>query len=397
MGLSDIVVYAGFHRDVRDYVSVFDVGYILSDAVETVSNAAREMLAMGVPLISSSYSGLTVNVDHSVNGFLVEPGRTEPVVESMIRFMDMDTETMAAFRDHARNIAVERFDLNKKMDELGSPVPKPVKIVVMTEVIHIGWPQLALGLLFVLGAGAASMYYGLGLEKNLACCGGGAHFCPASHPRLRAAFPLRHRPDCSHPACVRLHDLFRSLDHSRPGQGKADSFSWCRFLSACCFRTALVSILVTGVVVGADPWWKPQYFIPLAGMVIGNSMNAIAIALDRLVSDLRARRAEVEMKLCLGADVSEASTEMVAGAMKAGMIPSINGMMAVGIVFIPGMMTGQILAGADPLEAIRYQIVVMLMIVGSTALGSMLVVRLVRRRCFGPGQQLLLRPQHTKG
>jgi putative ABC transport system permease protein len=75
------------------------------------------------------------------------------------------------------------------------------------------------------------------------------------------------------------------------------------------------------------------------------------------------------------------------------MIPSINSLMGVGIVFIPGMMTGQILAGADPLVAIRYQIVVMIMLVGATVIGSLMVVLLVRKLCFGTGGQLLLRPK----
>ena len=126
-------------------------------------------------------------------------------------------------------------------------------------------------------------------------------------------------------------------------------------------------------------------------MIIGNSMNAIAIALERLLGDLRERRAEVEMKLCLGADYKEASQDIVRNAMRSGMIPSINSLMGVGIVFIPGMMTGQILAGADPLIAIRYQIVVMVMLVGATAVGSLLVVLLVRKMCFGSGAQLLLK------
>jgi len=76
------------------------------------------------------------------------------------------------------------------------------------------------------------------------------------------------------------------------------------------------------------------------------------------------------------------------------MIPSINFMMGVGVVFIPGMMTGQILAGADPLQAIRYQIIVMLMLVGSTAIGSLIVVYLVRKLCFSPSERLLLQPRN---
>lgn len=158
----------------------------------------------------------------------------------------------------------------------------------------------------------------------------------------------------------------------------------------------LVSFMVTAVLIGVDPWWRPQYFIPLSGMVIGNSMNAIAISMERLLGDLRGRRAEIEMMLCLGADYREASQSMFRRAVRAGMIPSINSMMAVGIVFIPGMMTGQILAGSDPETAIRYQIVVMIMLVGSTALGSLLVVYLVRRMCFGPAQQLLLKQRFEK-
>ena len=107
----------------------------------------------------------------------------------------------------------------------------------------------------------------------------------------------------------------------------------------------LIAFLITGVVIGVKPWWKPQYFIPLAGMLIGNSMNAVAISLDRLLGELKKRRQEVEMMLCLGADYREASKDMVGNAMRAGMIPAINSMMAAGVVFIPGMMTGQILAG----------------------------------------------------
>ncbi len=153
---------------------------------------------------------------------------------------------------------------------------------------------------------------------------------------------------------------------------------------------SLVAYLVTGVVVQAKPWWLPQYFIPLSGMVVGNSMNALAISLERLFSDFRTRRDEVEMRLCLGADYREASADIMRDALRAGMIPSINSMMGVGLVFIPGMMTGQILAGADPMTSIRYQIVVMLMLTASTALGTLAAVLLVRKRCFGPGQSLVL-------
>jgi putative ABC transport system permease protein len=153
----------------------------------------------------------------------------------------------------------------------------------------------------------------------------------------------------------------------------------------------LVTYLVTDLIIGAQPWWNPQYFIPIGGMVAGNSMNALAISLERFFSELRTKKDEVEMMLCLGADFREASKDMFRNALKAGMIPSINSMMGVGIVSLPGMMTGQILAGADPVDAVRYQIVVMLMIVAATVLSALLVLHLVRRRCFGTAMNLLLR------
>ncbi|RNA64933.1 iron export ABC transporter permease subunit FetB [Prosthecochloris sp. ZM_2] len=153
------------------------------------------------------------------------------------------------------------------------------------------------------------------------------------------------------------------------------------------FATA---VFVSGVIVGVEPWWEPRYFLPLGGMVIGNSMSALAIAIERLFSELRQQKNMVETRLCLGANYREASQDIFRNAISAGMIPSINAMMGVGLVFIPGMMAGQVLAGADPLQAVRYQIVIMLMLVGSTALTSFVTIRIVRRRCFGKGEELLL-------
>ncbi len=152
----------------------------------------------------------------------------------------------------------------------------------------------------------------------------------------------------------------------------------------------VVAVFVTGAIVRVEPWYTPQYFIPLGGMIVGNSMNAIAIALERMFADLRKQREQIEVAFCLGATYPEATSDILRDAIKAGMIPSINALMTVGLVSLPGMMTGQILAGADPTSAIRYQILVMLMLVASTALGSVIVVHIVRRRCFTKAHQMLL-------
>lgn len=156
-------------------------------------------------------------------------------------------------------------------------------------------------------------------------------------------------------------------------------------VTTCFFLTSIVS----GVVLRATPWWEPQYFIPVGGMVAGNAMNALSIALERFFSELQTRRAEVEASLCLGASPSEASRDMFRIALRAGMINAINALMGVGLVSLPGMMTGQILAGVPPTQAIRYQIIIMLMMTAASALSSVTALLLVSGRCFTRGAALI--------
>ncbi len=150
----------------------------------------------------------------------------------------------------------------------------------------------------------------------------------------------------------------------------------------------LTTVMVTGVIIGAEPWHKPQYLIPLLGMVLGNSLTGISLCLDSLLERLSERRDEVEMQLALGATRWEAAGDALAEAVRRGMIPVVNAMMVVGVVSLPGMMTGQILAGADPLDAVKYQIVVMFMIAGATSIGCIIVVMLAYRRLFNRRHQL---------
>jgi len=265
-----------------------------------------------------------------------------------------------------------------------------------SQVIQISNWQLVFGLVFILTAGILSMLHALRLEKDL-LIGTVRTFVQlfALGYLLKIIFTLESAWWVM--ALFFCMTLFAAWTIRGRIKEKQIAFFMPIFFSML-LSYFLVSYLVTAVIVGAKPWWQPQYFIPLSGMVIGNAMNAIAVSLERLFGELRKRRNEIEIMLCLGADHREASHDMVQTAIKAGMIPSINSMMAVGLVFIPGMMTGQILAGSDPLVAIRYQIVVMVMIVGATALGTFLVIYLMRRRCFGDAGQLLLRPeQQTRG
>ncbi len=126
-------------------------------------------------------------------------------------------------------------------------------------------------------------------------------------------------------------------------------------------------LLVTQLVIGIDPWYQPSYMIPLAGMIFANAMTAISLAVERLTHELSN-----------GVDYDKAS----ATAYNAALIPVINGLFAVGLVSLPGMMTGQILSGISPLIAARYQIMVMAMIFGASGLSVLLFLRLVKAEFF---------------
>lgn len=134
--------------------------------------------------------------------------------------------------------------------------------------------------------------------------------------------------------------------------------------------------------------FTPRYVIPLSGMIIGNAMVASGLALNRLRGEIAARRAEILAALALGATSRQAVEPALKASVKAGMIPTVDAMKTVGLVQLPGMMTGQIIAGASPVEAVKYQILVQFMLSASVGLTSMLVCLLSYRKLFTPAYQL---------
>jgi putative ABC transport system permease protein len=143
------------------------------------------------------------------------------------------------------------------------------------------------------------------------------------------------------------------------------------------------------VIMPVRPWYTPRYAIPLLGMILGNTLNGISLGLDRLGGELAAKRGQVETLLALGATRWEAARLPVQRAVRTGMIPLLNSMMVVGIVSLPGMMTGQLIAGVNPLQAVKYQIVIMFLIASGTALGTVGVVLLSYKRLFNSSHQFL--------
>ena len=153
--------------------------------------------------------------------------------------------------------------------------------------------------------------------------------------------------------------------------------------------TALTMIYTTSVVIRPDDWYEPRYIIPLAGIVLGNAMTAASIAGDRLVSSLKSHQIEIETHLSLGATPAQAIADYRKEAIKAGLIPTVNAMMVVGIVTLPGFITGQLLGGAEPLNAALYQILVMFMLAFGNLLTSVLITTALRRRFFNSAMQLV--------
>ncbi|MDY7021662.1 MAG: iron export ABC transporter permease subunit FetB [Cyanobacteriota bacterium] len=162
---------------------------------------------------------------------------------------------------------------------------------------------------------------------------------------------------------------------------------------------SLISVLVSSFlitnlsaigIIQIQPWYNPQYFIPLLGMILGNTLNGISLGLERFTEGLVQNREKIEMLLTLGATRWEASHREVKAAIRTGMIPTINSMMVMGIVSLPGMMTGQILAGASPLDAVRYQIIIVFSIASGSALGTLGVVLLAWQALLNTSHQLRL-------
>ena len=151
-----------------------------------------------------------------------------------------------------------------------------------------------------------------------------------------------------------------------------------------------LTIYALVVIVGTDPWYTPQYAIPLLGMMLGNTMTGVALALDKLTTSAWQQRAIIEARLILGQDWRTAIGDITRESVRIGMIPMINAMAAAGLVSLPGMMTGQILSGTDPVEAVKYQILIMFLITAGTGFSAMLATWIGARHLFDERQRLRL-------
>ncbi len=258
----------------------------------------------------------------------------------------------------------------------------------MTGAITLGWLDLALASIFLLIAAGVSLYASLGLEKGLLWAGvRGLAQLSLLGLALRWIFAI------SSPLIVALFILAMLLMATHmmlKRVKKRPEKLYLPGLFALAIPGITITFAVTAGVIGIEPFYDPRYLLPIAGMVIGNSFSAMSVVLDRLFSDLSLNAPRINAMLALGATPREAVWDHAKEALRAGMIPTLNSLSAAGIVFIPGMMTGQILSGTDPATAARYQIVILFMICAATAMGSILAVAIGYRRSFDSGERFTL-------
>lgn len=139
---------------------------------------------------------------------------------------------------------------------------------------------------------------------------------------------------------------------------------------------------VVELVIRPQPWYAPQLVVPLTGMLLGNTVSALAVGLSRFFESMRERRDEVDTLLALGATAWEAARPSVVSSIRLGLMPTTASLASAGIVTVPGMMAGQIIAGGDPINAAKYQFMVLAAIAALTLLADSVIMVLAYRKCF---------------
>jgi len=169
-----------------------------------------------------------------------------------------------------------------------------------------------------------------------------------------------------------------------------------RPINASFMGIALATVVTLGTMLalGVLPT-RPEFVIPIAGMVVGNSMNSTSLALNRLVSEVRGHRSKIEARLLLGADAETALHPHVRSSVRSALIPTVDSLKTLGIVFIPGGMTGMLMGGVDPIWAAQYQLVIFFMIFCSGTIATTVSTLLAMRQLSSDGVTLIDLPDEA--
>jgi putative ABC transport system permease protein len=152
--------------------------------------------------------------------------------------------------------------------------------------------------------------------------------------------------------------------------------------------TLTTAVLALTTAIRPHPWYDPRYAISLTGIILGSVLNSSSLALDGVVGGVWRERPAIEAQLALGAPFALATRPLQREAIRRGLLPIINQMSAAGLITLPGIMTGQIIAGMDPMEAVKYQILLMFLLSGASGLAALTIAHLALRRLTDPRERL---------
>src|SRR5436190_17377215 len=177
--------------------------------------------------------------------------------------------------------------------------------------------------------------------------------------------------------------LFGAFTARRRARKVPDAF-WPLLISL-----GLAAVATVGLVVGLGIFAAtPRFMVPVGGMVIGNSMTAAAVALNRLGDEVESGAKQIEATLALGATSAQAAAPIVRRSLRSGMIALVDSTKTTGVVFFPGTMVGSLLAGASPTAAVRLQLILLWVLLGAVALAGLIATTLAYRNFFTPAHQL---------
>lgn len=256
--------------------------------------------------------------------------------------------------------------------------------------VPLGYGDVAIAAVLVLVNGLLSLWFALGLERQLAVA-----TLRMVIQLVLVGLVLHALFNAESPFWTLLAALIMIAFAGRESIARQERpfagwWSYGLGTSTVLMAAGLVTVLALTTAVRPQPWYDPRFAIPLLGMILGNTMNGISLGLNTLTVAAARERNAIEARLALGATRWEALSTVTRGALKSGMLPIINSMSATGLVSLPGMMTGQILSGVAPEQAVKYQLLIMFLIAGSTALGSLAAVMLGASRLTDQRHRLRL-------
>jgi putative ABC transport system permease protein len=248
--------------------------------------------------------------------------------------------------------------------------------------VHITLGQVAATLALVAVAMAVSLYEGAALERDIAVAVG------RSFVQLTAiGYVIKAIFDSDNLAFVVALLAAMVTFGALTARGRAKKVPGALRPLVIALAIAAVTTLGLVVALGVFPA-KARYLVPVGGMVIGNAMTAAAVSLNRLGDEVESSASTIEATLALGATATQAMQPVIRRSLRSGMIPLIDSTKTTGLIFFPGTMVGMLLAGAAPIDAVRLQLVLLYVLLGSVSLGALTSVLLAYRNFFTPAHQL---------